>query len=140
VVAKLRGGTPIPLPKQKQQSQNQTAREMMLSLSFQVSTEADSKSRMASAPEESTLDTGRIVAELKRGRDRLSKAIAALDGLSPQPQSAAKDERCSQASHSQHKKGFSLPGARREGISPKQTRRASSDEALPSIPKAPVSF
>jgi hypothetical protein len=94
-----------PLPKQKQQSQNQTAREMMLSLSFQVSTEADSKSRTDSAPEESTLDTGRIVAELKRGRDRLSKAIAALDGLSPQPQSAAKDERCSQASHSQHKKG-----------------------------------
>jgi hypothetical protein len=94
-----------PLPKQKQQSQNQTAREMMLSLSFQVSTEADSKSRTDSAPAESTLDTGRIVAELKRGRDRLSKAIAALDGLSPQPQSAAKDERCSQASHSQHKKG-----------------------------------
>jgi len=33
--------------------------------------------------EESTLDTGRIVAELKRERDRLDLAIAALDGRSP---------------------------------------------------------
>jgi hypothetical protein len=29
------------------------------------------------------LDTGRIVAELKRERDRLSQAIAALEGQSP---------------------------------------------------------
>jgi Spy/CpxP family protein refolding chaperone len=29
------------------------------------------------------LDTGRIVAELKRERDRLSQAITALEGLSP---------------------------------------------------------
>ena len=29
------------------------------------------------------MDTGRIVVELKRERDRLSKAIAALDGDSP---------------------------------------------------------
>jgi hypothetical protein len=29
------------------------------------------------------LDTGRIVAELKRERDRLSRAIAALEGQSP---------------------------------------------------------
>lgn len=29
------------------------------------------------------LDTGRIVAELKRERDRLSQAIAALDGQGP---------------------------------------------------------
>jgi len=33
---------------------------------------------------ESILDTGRIVAELKRERDRLNRAIAALDGQSPQ--------------------------------------------------------
>ena len=29
------------------------------------------------------MDTGRIVAELKRERDRLSQAIAALEGQSP---------------------------------------------------------
>ena len=29
------------------------------------------------------MDTGRIVAELKRERDRLSQAITALEGLSP---------------------------------------------------------
>src|ERR1700751_4615273 len=68
---------------QPQQSQNQTAHEMMLSLSFQVLTEADSKSCAGTEPEESILDTGRIVAELKRERDRLNLAIAALDGQSP---------------------------------------------------------
>jgi hypothetical protein len=31
------------------------------------------------------LDTGRIVAELKRERDRLSRAIAALEGQSSKP-------------------------------------------------------
>ena len=61
-------------------SQNQTAREMMSSLSFDISTEANSKSHTGSEPEESTLDTARIVAELKRERDRLNRAIAALDG------------------------------------------------------------
>jgi hypothetical protein len=52
----------------------------MSSLSCRVTAEADSKSHTVSEPEESTLDTGRIVAELKRERDRLSRAIAALDG------------------------------------------------------------
>jgi hypothetical protein len=66
-----------------QQSQIQTTREMMSGLSFEVSTEADSKSRTDSEPEESILDTGRIVAELKRERDRLNRAIAALDGQDP---------------------------------------------------------
>src|ERR1700747_1985626 len=65
---------------QQLSSQNQTAREMMSSLSFEVSTEADSKSCAEQRPKESILDTGRIVAELKRERDRLNRAIAALDG------------------------------------------------------------
>jgi hypothetical protein len=36
-----------------------------------------------SKPKEGVLDTGRIVAELKRERDRLSRAIAALEGQPP---------------------------------------------------------
>jgi len=36
-----------------------------------------------SKTQEGNLDTGRIVAELKRERDRLSQAIAALEGKSP---------------------------------------------------------
>src|SRR5579862_2099570 len=56
---------------------------MMCGLSFEVSTEAASKSCTSSGPKESILDTGRIVAELKRERDRLNRAIAALDGQEP---------------------------------------------------------
>ena len=55
---------------------------MMSSLSFHASTDADSN--LVSELEESTLDTGRIVAELKRERDRLNLAIAALDGQAPE--------------------------------------------------------
>lgn len=38
---------------------------------------------MDNQTEEGNLDTGRIVAELKRERDRLSRAIAALEGQPP---------------------------------------------------------
>ena len=38
---------------------------------------------MDNQTEEGVLDTGRIVAELKRERDRLGRAITALEGLSP---------------------------------------------------------
>jgi hypothetical protein len=66
---------------QAQQSQNEPAREMMFGLLF--SSVDGSGLKILSASEESILDTGRIVAELKRERDRLNLAIAALDGQSP---------------------------------------------------------
>jgi len=94
---------------------------MMSSLSFQVLTEADSKSCTGSEPEENILDTGRIVAELKRERDRLNLAIAALDGHSPK--SAARTSAVPhQATHSK-KKGDHLTPAGRKRLSQMMKKR-----------------
>jgi hypothetical protein len=95
-----------------QQSQNQTAHEMMSGLSFQALTEADSKSRTDSEPEESTLDTGRIVAELKRERDRLSLAIAALDGQ-PAKSAARTSAVSNRATRSKEKRDNLTPAGRK---------------------------
>jgi hypothetical protein len=96
-----------------QQSQNQTAREMMFGLLF--SSVADSKSCTGSEPEESTLDTGRIVAELKRERDRLNLAIAALDGQSPK--SAARTSAVPHRAARSKKKRDNLTPAGRKRLS-----------------------
>ena len=112
--------TPI-FPNRSQQSLNQTAREMMLSLSFQALTEADSKSRTDSEPEESILDTGRIVAELKRERDRLNLAIAALDGHSPQ--FAARTSAVPNRAARSKKKGDRLTPAGRKRLSDLMKKR-----------------
>jgi hypothetical protein len=84
----------------------------MLSLSLQVLTEADSQSCTGSEPEESILDTGRIVAELKRERDRLSQAIAALDGQAPKfaARTSAVPNR---ATRSKKKRGNLTPAGRK---------------------------
>src|SRR6266404_8428956 len=106
---------------QPQQSLNQSAREMMWSLSSQVPTEANSKSCTGSEPEESTLDTGRIVAELKRERDRLNLAIAALDGQATK--SAARTSAVPhQATHTK-KKGDHLTPAGRKRLSQMMKKR-----------------
>src|SRR5246127_5830302 len=94
---------------------------MMSSLSFQVLTEADSKSCTGSEPEESTLYTGRIVAELKRERDRLSKAIAALDGHSPQ--SAARTSAVPHRAARSKRKGDRLTPAGRKRLSDMMKKR-----------------
>jgi hypothetical protein len=94
---------------------------MMSRLSFQVTTEADSKSCTGSEPEESTLDTGRIVAELKRERDRLSLAIAALDGHSPQ--SAARTSAVPNRATRSKKKGDHLTPAGRKRLSDLMKKR-----------------
>jgi hypothetical protein len=85
---------------------------MMLSLSFHVLTEADLKSRTDSEPEESTLDTGRIVAELKRERDRLSLAIAALDGQ-PAKSAARTSAVSNRATRSKEKRDNLTPAGRK---------------------------
>jgi len=71
--------------------------------------------------EESTLDTGRIVAELKRERDRLSQAIAALDGQSPKSV-ASTSAVPSRATHSK-KKGDHLTPAGRKRLSDLMKKR-----------------
>jgi hypothetical protein len=109
------------IPRTGQQSQNEPAHEMMLSLSFHVTTEADLKSRTDSEPEESTLDTGRIVAELKRERDRLNLAIAALDGHSPQ--SAARTSAVPNRATRSKKKGDRLTPAGRRRLSQLMKKR-----------------
>jgi hypothetical protein len=106
---------------QPHQSQKQTAHEMISSLSFQVLTEADSKSRTDSEPEESTLDTGRIVAELKRERDRRNLAIAALDGHSPQ--SAAQTSAVPSRATRSKRKGDRLTPAGRKRLSDLMKKR-----------------
>jgi anti-sigma factor RsiW len=58
------------------------------------------------------LDTGRIVAELKRERDRLSQAIAALEGQSPK--AAAKRSAVShRAARGKKKRGHLTPAGRK---------------------------
>ena len=106
---------------QPRSSQNQTAREMMCGLSFEVSTEADSKSCTEQRPKESILDTGRIVAELKRERDRLNRAIAALDGL--EPKSAARTSAVPHQAASSKRKGDRLTPAGRKRLSEMMKKR-----------------
>jgi Spy/CpxP family protein refolding chaperone len=58
------------------------------------------------------LDTGRIVAELKRERDRLSRAIAALEGESPKA-AAKKSSVPNRAAHSKKRGGRLTPEGRK---------------------------
>jgi hypothetical protein len=94
---------------------------MISSLSFQVSTEGDSKSCADSEPEESILDTGRIVAELKKERDRLSQAIAVLDGQAPK--SAARMSAVPKRVTRSKKKGDHLTPAGRKRLSDMMKKR-----------------
>jgi hypothetical protein len=93
----------------------------MSGLSFRVTTEADSKSHTGSGPEESILDTGRIVAELKRERDRLSRAIAALDGQAPE--SAASTSAVPHRATRSKRKGDRLTPAGRRRLSQLMKKR-----------------
>jgi hypothetical protein len=92
---------------------------MMSSLSFHASTDADSN--LVSEPEESILDTGRIVAELKRERDRLSKAIAALDDQASK--SATKTSAVRNQATRSKKKGDRLTPAGRKRLSDMMKKR-----------------
>jgi anti-sigma factor RsiW len=58
------------------------------------------------------LDTGRIVAELKRERDRLSQAIAALEGQSPKA-AAKRSVVPHRATHSKEKRDHLTPAGRK---------------------------
>ena len=94
---------------------------MMCGLSFEVATEADSKSCTAANHRRATLDTGRIVAELKRERDRLSKAIAALDGDSSH--SAARTSAVPSRATRSRVKGDRLTPAGRKRLSEMMKKR-----------------
>jgi hypothetical protein len=67
------------------------------------------------------LDTGRIVAELKRERDRLSQAIAALDGHSPK--AAARTSAVPNRATRSKKKGDRLTPAGRKRLSDMMKKR-----------------
>jgi len=67
---------------------------------------------MDNQPGEGILDTGRIVAELKRERDRLSLAITALEGLSPRA-TATKRAVPHRAAGSKKKRGHLTPEGRK---------------------------
>ena len=67
------------------------------------------------------MDTGKIVAELKRERDRLSLAIAALDGHSPQP--AARTSAVTNRATRSKKKGDRLTPAGRKRLSQLMKKR-----------------
>jgi len=67
---------------------------------------------MDNQTEEGVLDTGRIVAELKRERDRLSQAITALEGLSPRA-TARKSAVPHRAAGSKKKRGRLTPEGRK---------------------------
>jgi hypothetical protein len=58
------------------------------------------------------LDTGRIVAELKRERDRLSRAIAALEGQPPKV-SAERSAAPNRTTPSKKKRGHLTPEGRK---------------------------
>jgi hypothetical protein len=108
-----------PIGNISQQSQNQTAREMMLSLPVRYRRKRTHN--LVSEPEESILDTGRIVAELKRERDRLSQAIAALDGQSPK--AAARTSAVPNRATRSKKKGDRLTPAGRKRLSDMMKKR-----------------
>jgi hypothetical protein len=67
------------------------------------------------------LDTGRIVAELKRERDRLSRAIAALDGQ--EPKSATRTSAAPNQATRTKKKGDRLTPAGRKRLSEMMKKR-----------------
>jgi len=67
------------------------------------------------------LDTGRIVAELKRERDRLSRAIVALEGESPK--ATAKMSAVSNRTARSKKKGGRLTPAGRKRLSDLMKKR-----------------
>ena len=67
------------------------------------------------------LDTGRIVAELKRERDRLNLAIAALDGHSPK--SAARTSAVRNRATRSKKKGDRLTPTGRKRLSDLMKKR-----------------
>ena len=119
-VFKLRDSGLQPQANGSQQSQNQTAREMMLSLPFRYRRKR-THNLDTSEPEESILDTGRIVAELKRERDRLSQAIAALEGQSPK--AVAKTSAVSHRAARSKKKGDRLTPAGRKRLSDMMKKR-----------------
>jgi hypothetical protein len=74
-----------------------------------------------SKPEEDILDTGRIVAELKRERDRLSQAIAALEGQPPK--AASKRSAVPHRAARGKKKGDHLTPAGRKRLSEMMKKR-----------------
>jgi len=67
---------------------------------------------MDNQTEEGVLDTGRIVAELKTERNRLSQAITALEGLSPRT-TARKSAVPHRAAGSKKKRGHLTPEGRK---------------------------
>jgi len=67
---------------------------------------------MDNQTEEGILDIGRIVAELKRERDRLSRAIAALEGQPPKA-AAKKSAILHRAAGSKKKGGHLTPEGRK---------------------------
>jgi hypothetical protein len=74
-----------------------------------------------SKPEEGILDTGRIVAELKRERDRLSRAIAALEGQPPK--AAAKSSAVPHRAARSKKRGGRLTPEGRKRLSDMMKKR-----------------
>ena len=93
----------------------------MSSLSFRVIDGSGLKILYEQRPEESTLDTARIVAELKRERDRLNRAIAALDGDSPH--SAARTSAAPNRATLTKKNGDRLTPAGRKRLSEMMKKR-----------------
>ena len=67
------------------------------------------------------MDTGRIVAELKRERDRLNLAIAALDGQ--EPKSAARTSAAPNQAARSKRKGDRLTPAGRKRLSEMMKKR-----------------
>jgi len=67
---------------------------------------------MDNQTEDGNLDTGRIVAELKRERDRLSRAIAALEGQPPKA-AARRSAVPHRAAGSKKKRGRLTPEGRK---------------------------
>jgi len=76
---------------------------------------------MDNQTEEGILDTGKIVAELKRERDRLSRAIAALEGQPPKAP-AKKSAVPNRAAGSRKKRGRLTPEGRKR-LSDLMTKR-----------------
>jgi len=85
---------------------------MMVCLFAKESVEEDSEFVNRQPTKGGTLDTGKIVAELRRERDRLSRAIAVLEGQSPKT-TAKNSSAPNRAASSQKRKGLTPEGRKR---------------------------
>jgi hypothetical protein len=111
------------LPLKNLQLRNQTAGDTIPGATIHAAMEGKSRTTKQPTPKERTLDIPSIVAELKRERDRLSRAIAALEGPDTAAAGTKRRVAAPQAATSSKKKRAGLTPAGRKRLSEAMKKR-----------------